>query len=566
MKHNGPISGIACYASQWVATAGYDNQVILWDADTQRSVARANHDHLANFCQFSPDGKFLFTSSSDYTARAYSVPAMQLVALYGHHEDDVESLAVSPSGRFVATASRDHKVRVFEVNGKILATLSGHEADALSVAWNPDETQLVSSGDDGTIRTWDWREEKQISLASFEGVETDTIALTESGLVFCGNDVGQIIVIKDSVVLETVQAHNAGIKKIKCFKAGKTDFVVSSSYDRKVKLWKQEGSKLSLHMESEFPAQVWPRTCDYLPQNKLVFGSFGSTYATWNFADNTWDATKVSETACVNAVAFRGEDMYTIGDSGVLKKNGESVKAVGSLCNFLVDFDGTIMSGGQLGIVLDAESGEKIYRHRSPLNCGVKIPGKNLLVIGAYTGELLVFTKGANGIQFVKEIKAHPNAVKGVALSKNQIMSVSADRSISFVNISDLADPADRPLAAHISAAHEKIINACTGLGDDVFVSVSRDLQLSIWRAGEKLASFKTPHDHSIKCVSRSDDFRYIASGSYNGEVALFDTVKKRFVENLRPTAAGVSSLCFAQGSFWASSYDGNVYKISPPQ
>ena len=32
IRHVSPISGIDAYDDRWVATAGYDNQVILWDA------------------------------------------------------------------------------------------------------------------------------------------------------------------------------------------------------------------------------------------------------------------------------------------------------------------------------------------------------------------------------------------------------------------------------------------------------------------------------------------------------------------------------------------------------
>ena len=31
IRHLGPISGIAAFGGKFVATAGYDNQVILWD-------------------------------------------------------------------------------------------------------------------------------------------------------------------------------------------------------------------------------------------------------------------------------------------------------------------------------------------------------------------------------------------------------------------------------------------------------------------------------------------------------------------------------------------------------
>ncbi|MDR0217536.1 MAG: hypothetical protein LBI71_01410 [Enterobacteriaceae bacterium] len=74
ITHHAPINGISAYRDKYVLTAGYDNQVILWDAKTQRPIACAMHDHLANQGIFSPDGNYAVTSSSDYSARLWTVP------------------------------------------------------------------------------------------------------------------------------------------------------------------------------------------------------------------------------------------------------------------------------------------------------------------------------------------------------------------------------------------------------------------------------------------------------------------------------------------------------------
>jgi WD40 repeat protein len=61
-------------------------------------------------------------------------------------------------------------------------------------------------------------------------------------------------------------------------------------------------------------------------------------------------------------------------------------------------------------------------------------------------------------------------------------------------------------------------------------------------------------------------DGRHIATGSYNGRVAIYDRELGDWWRIVRPTTAGVSSLNFdrASGEFLASSYDGNIYSIAP--
>ena len=94
-----------------MATAGYDNRLILWSG--REALARAFHDHLVNQCAFDRAGRSLVSASSDYTARVWTLPELRLQTVLGDHRDDVEMAVFAPSGERIATASRDHCVRVF---------------------------------------------------------------------------------------------------------------------------------------------------------------------------------------------------------------------------------------------------------------------------------------------------------------------------------------------------------------------------------------------------------------------------------------------------------------------
>src|SRR5262249_55472963 len=131
--HTSPISGIAAYRDTYVATAGYDNQIILWDSKTKVGLGRASHDHLVNQCRFSSCGRFLVSASSDYTARLWLVPELQLKTVLCGHDDDVEMAVICSKTRRIATASRDHLIRIFDFSGQLQGTLVGHSADVLSV-------------------------------------------------------------------------------------------------------------------------------------------------------------------------------------------------------------------------------------------------------------------------------------------------------------------------------------------------------------------------------------------------------------------------------------------------
>ncbi len=563
--HRSPISGIACWEDTWVATAGYDNQIILWDAASGTARARSNHDHLANQCTFSPDGRHLLSSSSDYSARIWSVPDLRLVAVLGEHDDDVEMAAFHPNRDLVATASRDHKVRVFRTTGENVQTFSGHSADVISVAWASDGDTLISSSDDGTIKRWSLAQGTMVDDLDMDGVETDTIALSPEGSIYAGNDAGEIVCIDRSGQLTRTRAHEAGVKRLVL--GLEQSLLVSLSYDRTARLWDVTGESLHLVGETTMPDDVWPRSCAFSKDGQLVFGTFGRTYRTYDYVAQRWNDAAAAPTPGLNAVAaVAGGPVLAVGDAGVvqaeLDAGSKAIVELGSLCNFLTPVAGVVFAGGQLGRLFDARSGVVIHQHRSPLNCGAhwRSDGVDHAIVGTYTGEGLLLDVEGDTARVVDTVPLLRNAVKGVAAGDQLLFAVGADCSAGWWDLRTLARVEIRP------NAHDRIANGCAALGNDRFVSVSRDLLVRVWEGTELADTITTPHEHSIKCVAANADGKVVATGGYDGTVALLDVVTRRWLLTQRPTTSGISSItwCDAESAFLASSYDGMIYRVAP--
>ena len=560
MKHVGPISGIATHGDRYVATAGYDNQVLLWDGPTKVPVHRVFHDHLANQCTFSPDGRLLATASSDYTARLWTIPDLRLVTVFSGHVDDIEMVAFAPDGQRVATASRDHTIRLFDLAGRELVHLVGHEADVISVSWMPGGTELVSSSDDGTVRRWDTLSGAEIGRTSLEGVETDTIAVTEDGVIFAGDDEGRISLIAGERATQ-VPAHEAGIKRL-VYSPDK-QVLVSLSYDRTLAMWERDGDGIARVHTASIPDIIWPRSCAFLGDDRLAFGTFGSSYGVYDYTTGEWDLDGIEQGVGFNAVLAAPDRVYAVGDAGLVCADGEPVQELGTLCNFLVGLGEHILTGGQAGRVFEARTGRELYQHHSPLNCGTPFErdGAEHVAIGTYTGEALIFRLDPIGeIAFVTSVEMHDNAIKGVAATADTLFSVCATGAAAFHSIDDFSC-----LSRH-EDGHDRIANGCVAIQPDRFASVSRDLKLRVW-SGDEVTVIDTPHRNSIKCVTASVDGRHIATGSYVGMVAIYDLEQEEWSSVTRPTAAGISCLTPGRepGTFIASSYDGQLYPIAVP-
>jgi toxoflavin biosynthesis protein ToxC len=154
-RHVGSISGVAAYEDGYIATAGDDGRVILWEKATGKSVSSSLHDDVVNNCEFSRDGQYLVTSSNDCTARLWSVPDLSLKAVLVDHGDDVTMSAFHPVDELIATASRDNFVRVYDFDARLVAKFGGSNGDVVWLDWTHDGRDLVTLNDDGKMGSSD---------------------------------------------------------------------------------------------------------------------------------------------------------------------------------------------------------------------------------------------------------------------------------------------------------------------------------------------------------------------------------------------------------------------------
>ena len=104
---------------------------------------------------WSPDGR-LAMGAFDRLVRVWDTTTWEVVATLRGPINAVGDVRYSPDGKWLATTSRDGNVRLYDTAGWTLRrTLIGHEAPAYAVAWKRDSTQLVSGGNDGRAIVWE---------------------------------------------------------------------------------------------------------------------------------------------------------------------------------------------------------------------------------------------------------------------------------------------------------------------------------------------------------------------------------------------------------------------------
>jgi len=147
-------------------TASQDLSIRLWDVATRKTLNTfVGHGHYVYQVEFLPDGEQFVTASWDGTMRLWDKTTQEFVDNYTGHENTIYQLTYDDTGERILSASGDATARIWDAEtGDILQTFgvvsnedpeAGHENLVIGSAWSPDNTQVVTTGNDNTVRIWD---------------------------------------------------------------------------------------------------------------------------------------------------------------------------------------------------------------------------------------------------------------------------------------------------------------------------------------------------------------------------------------------------------------------------
>lgn len=155
--------------SQWVAAAGSNTALFVWNLVTGERLHADLHGHedeVSGGIGFSNDGTEVVTASQDGTVRVWNA-ATGRERLKLQHDEAVGGMAISPDGSLIASNSSDDTVRVWDAaDGRERFRLAGHERLGLNfrlVQFTPDSLRLSAWGGDMYLRLWDMANGKALA-------------------------------------------------------------------------------------------------------------------------------------------------------------------------------------------------------------------------------------------------------------------------------------------------------------------------------------------------------------------------------------------------------------------
>lgn len=142
-----------------------DGSIHILDLDRLEKKA-VLQEHLEDFSvssvRFTPDQKHLLTGSRDAHLNIWDVSkGYELIHRIPAHNYAIYSIVFSPDGTLFATGSRDKTIKIWDaatfdhllrIDRK---TQNGHTHSVNKLWWSSYDNQLLSTGDDRTIKVWD---------------------------------------------------------------------------------------------------------------------------------------------------------------------------------------------------------------------------------------------------------------------------------------------------------------------------------------------------------------------------------------------------------------------------
>lgn len=497
-----------------LATVSHDNTLKVWDAINKSICWTAITQDLPNQVRFSPNSKQVaYADRSNRIVLLDAATGKRKLTLGPYGEDitsieflDDQTLATGTSSLDLSgfkdhlkrIANVDPVIRIFDLkSGNVDQTLTGHSKTITSIAGSPDGREIVTAGEDSTIRIWTKKEQKfsqtKVINAHYPGVNQVLVSPTGRAFASCGKDATiRFWSLNTGELIQTFVGHRESVNGI-CFSRDGIQ-IVSASADQTARIWSIEGEMLRTY-QGHF--EEITQVCFSADDQEFFTASEDTTIRYHRSAAKSSTLAVRTHSDVVWQTVFTPDDqrLISVGEDGVI-----------SIC--------------------DPQSGQPLI---APIKLDMAIlsvahsPIDNLFVTGGADSKLRVWD--SNNGELIQCFDGHDGYVWDITFSNDGQTMATASSDNTF----KIWSTADWTQQHHVKAHFGELGSVRFSSDQKMLVTSGDDKKIKLWdtinyhQVGE-LSGHRTGVWRAIFSPTNPN---LIASSSYDGQIILWDLNKR---------------------------------------
>jgi WD40 repeat protein len=474
-----------------------DGRLIVWDV-ASRTPEYTLKEHIAGIeaIIMMQDGQKFVSASRDFTIKLWNFTQKESERSWDSDTFIVKTLTITPDNQYLISGSTDGIIRIWDMTAetkdtidkpkyKILTskdTYDGHVNSVISISITPDGRHLLSGSTDGSIKVWDWRNERlDATLEGHLGPVT-SIATFADNRYFISASSDHTLKIWD---LTNRTNGNTGVREDRVGAVvinSNGESVIGAEDNGKLKLWNLETRTfekylLKAHNDRVVAMSTTDDGC------LMVSGGIDGTLNVWNL---------MNENVIYKTDGYKYE-LRTVAITS------DGLRVVFALKN------GTL----KVWNLADGRIEHTLRGHKGPVN-GVVISRNGQRVVSSSTDNTLKVWDLVNG-RIEHTFKGHEGAVNGVVISRDgqQVVSCSDDCTLKVWNLATKS-------IKFTLVGHQASIQSITMTPDGHYIlSASLDKSLKVWdlETCTNIASFNGDHPFQ-SCAVAPDGVTFVATDS----------------------------------------------------
>ncbi|BAZ14276.1 WD-40 repeat protein [Calothrix sp. NIES-4071] len=483
------------------------------DKISERTQLTGHKDYV-NDINWSKDGKYIVTASSDKTVRVWDVTG-KLLRDFQAHDDSVMTASFSPDGKYIVTTSPDKTAKIWNFEGKLIAVMP-QQGTYIAAKWSSDGKRLLTTSHD-----------------------PDSNVSDKSAAVW---DISGKLLVK--------LPHQGNVTDTDFSPDGK--LVYTTSLDKNLRIWDSSSGQLL----QTFNLPEVARSVTWSPNGKYLLTAFNNTVNLLNTKGEQVEQIKLDSDARIDSVIFSPDSQrtvitYTDTEKQSLKIwdiSGKKLTPIntGSLSEPVFSPDSKYIATNNSKNISIWDTSGKLQTELNNYQAGI---GK---IRWSPNGRFLISTNGKNA-----HIWDLSNQSPVTIKTQNRLPEVnwSPDSTLIYLakdgNNIHILDSLGKRLTT-LKGHTEPVITARFGVGRNMIISTSRDKTTRIWDTSGKtiavLPNFNTP-----SFIQISADKKYIVASPDDDSNNLYIwDINGKFLTKL------------PKGDYWTAALYGN-YIIKNP-